>query len=182
MAFSVDLESLFDVEWEWALSHCTTIQLTEIRQFEVDTPDFFSFNGMGLLLALFWHNNTGHVSLEPETTSPGVRIVIGCILSAFLAWDVVHTLLRHAHISWLQAGGCGRWSDPSWSSFDADHNAAHRFDPIPIVWPPVTHSKSGQMALYMQQKIHREKLTSGKRKWRHWIRHHFSFPVAFWIL
>ena len=78
MAFSVDLESLFDVEWEWALSHCTTIQLTEIRQFEVDTPDFFSFNGMGLLLALFWHNNTGHVSLEPETTSrvSGLSLVV----------------------------------------------------------------------------------------------------------
>ena len=137
---------------------------------------------MGLLWALFWHNNTGHVSLEPEMTFPGVRIVIGCTLSVLLAWDVVHTLFGHACISWLLAGGCGRSSDASWSTFDADHNATHRFGPIPILWPPVTHSKSGQAALYMQQKFHREKLTPGKRKWRHWICHHFSFPVASWIL
>ena len=48
-----------------------------------------------------------------EMTFPGVKIVIGCILSVLLAWDVVDTLFGHAHISWLLAGGCGRSSDPS---------------------------------------------------------------------
>ena len=31
------------------------------------------------------------LSLEPEMTFPGVRILIGCILSALLAWDIIYT-------------------------------------------------------------------------------------------
>ena len=44
---------------------------------------------------------------------PGVRIVIGSILSALLAWNVIRNLFRHAHVALLLAGGFGCSSDPS---------------------------------------------------------------------
>ena len=55
----------------------------------------------------------GHVSLEPKMAIPGVRIVIGSILSALLAWKVFRTLFRRAHIAWLLAGKFGCSSDLS---------------------------------------------------------------------
>ena len=75
----------------------------------------------------------GHVSLEPKMAIPGVRIVIDSILSSLLAWNVLHTLFRHDHISWLLAGRFGRSSDPSLSTCDADQDATHRFGPIAIL-------------------------------------------------
>ena len=38
-----------------------------------------------MLWTLLGHNNTRHVSLEPKMAVPSFRIVIGCILDAFLA-------------------------------------------------------------------------------------------------
>ena len=52
----------------------------------------FYWDGMGMLRTLLGHNNTWHVSLEPKMAFPGVRIVIGSILSALQAWNVFPTL------------------------------------------------------------------------------------------
>ena len=86
-----------------------------------------------MLWTLLGNNNTGHVSLEPEMTSPGVRSVIGYVLSALLAWNIIYTPFGHAQISRLLAVGFGHLSDPRCSTFDADHDEACRFGSIPIV-------------------------------------------------
>ena len=62
----------------------------------------FLFDELGMLWALLGNNNTGHVSLGPKMVVPGVRSVIGCVLSALLAWDmgiIYYILFGHAQIS-----------------------------------------------------------------------------------
>ena len=100
-----------------------------------------------MLLTPLGHNNTGHVSLGPKMTVLGARSIIGCVLSALLAWDISYTLFGHAQISWLLAVGFGCSSDPRYSTFDADHDAALRFGLMPTLWHTVTRSRSGKMAL-----------------------------------
>ena len=73
------------------------------------------------------------MSLGPKMTLPGVRSVIGCVLSALLAWNIIYTLFGRAPISRLLAVRFGHSSDPRCSTFDADHNTAYRFGPIPIL-------------------------------------------------
>ena len=138
----------------------------------------FCWDGMGMLWTLLGNSNTGHVSLGPKMAVPGVRSVIGCVLSALLAWNIIYTLFGRAPISRLLAVGFGHLSDPRWSTFDADHDAVHRFGPSPILWLSATHSRSDQMTLYMYHKIHWWESNPNPRKWPHWIRSIFIILIA----
>ena len=142
----------------------------------------FYWDGMGMLRTLLGHNNTWHVSLEPKMAFPGVRIVIGSILSALLAWKVFRTLFRRAHIAWLLAGEFGCSSDLS--CLHVMLMTMPPIDLVPFQFCDITWHTHNLAILpsTCNKKNHREKMNPCQRKWRHWIRRRFSFLIASWIL
>ena len=146
---------------------------------------FYLLDELGMLWTLLGNNNTGHVSLGPKMAVPGVRSVIGCVLSVLPAWDDIYTLFGRTPISRLLVAGFGHLSDPRWSTFDADHDAVHRFGPNPILWLSATHtlhSRSDQMTIYMYPKIHWWESNPDPRKLPHWIRGLFRILMTSQIL